>query len=225
MIREMIPTKDGSLTIFIPGMNVTYHSVYGAIQESQHVFIGGGLQAVKGLQRSESLSIFEMGFGTGLNALLTLIESEKLQQKIHYTAIELYPLSEGEAATLNYCELLNRPDLKWLFDKLHNCEWEKEINITPLFTLDKIRRSFLDYTTGSFQHVIYFDAFAPVSQPELWTREVFEKIYQTVFPGGVLVTYCSKGDVRRALISAGFKVEKIPGPYGKREMIRATKEG
>jgi tRNA U34 5-methylaminomethyl-2-thiouridine-forming methyltransferase MnmC len=155
--------------------------------------------------------------------LLTLAETEKTNQKIYYTAIELYPLKQEEASALNYCEQVSQPDLKPLFDKFHICEWEKEVGITPFFTLFKNKQSFLDFETEKLGHLIYFDAFAPSAQPELWAKEVFEKIYKALFPDGVLVTYCSKGDVRRAMIKAGFSVEKIQGPPGKREMLRAVK--
>ena len=202
--------------------NVTYHSVHGAIRESQHVFIEAGLQySAARLKMPKNLNILEMGFGTGLNAFLTMIEAEKIKQRIYYTAIESHPLKEQEISTLNYCERLNRPDLKPLYYKLHSCEWEKEVCLTPYFSLFKCNQSLLEFKTGKLQHIIYFDAFAPAVQPELWTKDVFEKVYKMLLVNGVLVTYCSKGDVRRAMIKAGFNVEKIPGPPGKREMMRA----
>lgn len=220
MERKIIITEDGSPTVSVPEMNVTYHSIHGAIQESLHVFIEAGLYR---LDRPDPLNIFEMGFGTGLNTLLTLIEAEKLQQPIHYTTIELYPLNNEELNSLNYCQLLNRPDLQSFFDELHFCIWEKEIAITPFFSLNKIKSNLINFSTHQLFNLIYFDAFAPTAQPELWTREVFEKLYIMMSPGGILVTYCSKSVIRKAMLAAGFRVEKIPGPPGKREMVRANK--
>jgi tRNA U34 5-methylaminomethyl-2-thiouridine-forming methyltransferase MnmC len=234
MQRQPVITKDGSYTISVPAMNVTYHSMHGAIQESMHVFIEAGLHYPEGRfgrppgsdDRPPGLNILEMGFGTGLNALLTLIESEKGSQIIHYTSIELFPLNKEEIAGLNYCELLQRPDLQPVFNLLHECEWQKDIPITPVFTLRKTNTSLIDYQPGytNHFHLVYYDAFAPLAQPELWTKEIFEKLYTLMAPEGILVTYCSKGDVRRAMQAAGFKVEKIQGPPGKREMVRSLKK-
>jgi tRNA U34 5-methylaminomethyl-2-thiouridine-forming methyltransferase MnmC len=233
MLRQPVITKDGSHTIAIPEMNVTYHSIHGAIQESEHVFIEAGLRSSgrfiefelgsKNNRPGDLNAIFEMGFGTGLNALLTLIEAEKTKQKIHYTSIELFPLTKEETKTLNYCAELNRNDLLPTFNQFHECEWEKDILITPFFTFHKTNKNLTDFTVNTIFDLVYFDAFAPTVQPELWTKEIFEKIYSMISPGGILVTYCSKGDVRRAMIAAGFTVEKIPGPKGKREMLRAVK--
>ncbi|MGZ5219014.1 MAG: tRNA (5-methylaminomethyl-2-thiouridine)(34)-methyltransferase MnmD [Chitinophagaceae bacterium] len=223
MLRQPIITKDGSNTISIPEMNVTYHSHHGAIQESMHVFINAGLKYVSDTLQVSDTSIFEMGFGTGLNALLTLIEAEKVQRKIHYTTVELFPLQADEITLLNYCEQLHCKDLKPVFQQLHQCEWEKDFSITPFFTLRKIRIDFFTLSTYQPFHLIYYDAFAPSAQPQFWTKEVFEKLYNMLLPGGVLVTYCSKSDVRRAMQGAGFIVEKIQGPRGKREMVRARK--
>lgn len=220
MFRHPVITKDGSHTIAIPEMNVTYHSIHGAIRESQYVFIEAGLGAVA---REEPIAILEMGFGTGLNALLTLVEAEKSQLQIDYTTVELFPLSPGEASTLNYCNELNRSDLQPLFNQLHQCEWEKDISLTPFFIFHKTNQSLIDFSGKKKFNLIYFDAFAPAAQPELWTKEIFEKLYAIMMPEGILVTYCSKGDVRRAMKAAGFNIEKIPGPPGKREMVRARR--
>lgn len=202
-------------------MNVTYHSHHGAIQESMHVFIDAGLKYVSDTLKVSYPSVFEMGFGTGLSALLTLIEAERKQLKIHYTTIELFPLHEAETMLLNYCEQLQRKDLEPVFQQLHHCEWEKDISITAFFTINKHRADLLNLSTYQPVNLIYYDAFAPSVQPELWTKEAFEKLYNMLLPGGILVTYCSKSDVRRAMQEAGFLVEKIPGPRGKREMVRA----
>jgi tRNA U34 5-methylaminomethyl-2-thiouridine-forming methyltransferase MnmC len=221
--RKIISTSDGSSTVSIPEMNVTYHSVHGAIQESLHVFIDAGFKYVLPTKAKERINIFEMGLGTGLNALLTLIEADQLKQPVYYTAIELFPLDKKEIRELNYCEQLCKPGYKKLFEKLHQCEWDKDIIITPFFTLHKTNNDLIDFSTTQSFTIIYYDAFAPVAQPELWTKEVFEKLYSILSPGGILVTYCSKGDVRRAMQTAGFSTEKIPGPPGKREMLRARR--
>lgn len=244
MEREIQITADGSHTVAIPGMQVTYHSKHGAIQESMHVFIQAGLAAVA---PGEKVQVLEMGFGTGLNALLTLEYAIQHQQPVHYCSFELYPLSAAEAAKLNYAQqLVAAPEAAWspeeLFTEMHAASWEETVNIHPLFQLHKTNQSLLNLPTpeafsgqqhtctpeqlkqwSNRFHVIFYDAFAPNAQPELWTAELFAKLLNTLLPGGILVTYCSKGDVRRAMQAAGFTVEKIPGPPGKREMLRATK--
>lgn len=214
MLREIILTKDGSHSVSIPEMNVTYHSVHGAVQESMHVFIHAGFHYIKDIFPSGPVHILEIGFGTGLNALLTLQEAATLQRPVHYTSLELFPLEERQALELNYA---SQP----YFTALHTSNWEEDVQLSPFFTLHKKRSSLLDFSSGPRFHLVYFDAFAPVAQPELWTREVFEKLQNALLPSGALVTYCSKGDVRRAMQAAGFKVEKIAGPPGKREMVRA----
>lgn len=222
MQRNVILTNDGSHTIAIPEMNVTYHSIHGAIQESLHVFIEAGLKSASPLESARH--ILEVGFGTGLNALLTLMKTEKTTQIVHYTAIEPFPFEGKEISSLNYCEQLNRKDLHIIFEQLHNCRWEKEIKISETFYLKKTKQILQDYKPDKTYDLIYFDAFAPNAQPELWTKEIFAKIFSTLKPGGILVTYCSKGEVRRNMIAAGFNVEKIPGPPGKREMIRGKRD-
>lgn len=224
MKREMIATKDGSFTIAIPEKNVTYHSIYGAIQESRHVFINAGLNYITcNAADRDVLYLLEIGLGTGLNALLTFLETEKAERAVHYTAIEPFPLTLEEIARLNYCGQLNREDVKDRFFKLHECEWERNSSLSSLFTIYKSGKSLFEFT-GAKYHLVYFDAFAPTSEPDLWSQSIFEKLYSMLLPGGVLVTYCSKGEVRRAMLRAGFAVEKIPGPPGKREMIRAIKK-
>jgi len=222
MQRKLILTSDGSHTILLPESNVTYHSIHGAVQESKHVFIEAGLRSLNPARKT-IVNIFEMGFGTGLNALLTMIEAEKLERAIHYEAIEQFPLDNKEIGSLNYCTQLGRQDLQMVFEQLHHCEWEKTIKFTPKFTFKKSAAHLLDFETPETFELIYFDAFAPNVQPELWTKEIFDKMFEMLEQGGILVTYCSKGDVRRAMQAAGFVIEKLPGPPGKREMIRATK--
>jgi tRNA U34 5-methylaminomethyl-2-thiouridine-forming methyltransferase MnmC len=237
MERKLIVTTDGSHTISIPEMDVTYHSIHGAIQESLHVFIEAGFRNLPGWKDPDSIernkkmdpvNILEMGFGTGLNALLTLIDAAKAKRTVHYLAIELYPLSKDEVEALNFCSQLHYPSCQPQFEKLHHCEWEKDIVISPYFIFHKTNTSLQGYldaspSPGRLFDLVYFDAFAPAAQPELWSREIFEKLNPIMQQGGVLVTYCSKGDVRRNMIAAGFKVQKIPGPAGKREMLRAIK--
>jgi len=220
MERKIITTKDGSYTVQVPDWNVTYHSTHGAVQESMHVFIQTGLQYLLQQQHTEKIYVFEMGFGTGLNALLTAIEAQKTDVAIYYTAVELYPLSASEIAALNYDELLN--DNTHLFHQLHQCKWNEAVAITDHFTLEKIKANLLDYTPHQLFNLIYYDAFDPAAQPELWTQAIFEKLYNMLTDNGILVTYCSKGDVRRAMQAAGFRVTKLPGPPGKREIVRAA---
>ncbi|MBL7763210.1 MAG: tRNA (5-methylaminomethyl-2-thiouridine)(34)-methyltransferase MnmD [Chitinophagaceae bacterium] len=226
MQRQIIITSDGSHSVAIPELNVTYHSIHGAIQESLHVFIKAGLLfESERLQLSEPYSILEIGFGTGLNALLTLIETQKQKNlEIHYTALELFPLHKEEYTQLNYCEALKEPAMQEYFGKMHECEWEKDVRIAERFTLHKANQSLPGFKPIRLFNVVYFDAFAPSAQPELWTKEIFELLYSSMSTQSVLVTYCSKGDVRRAMIAAGFIVEKIPGPPHKREMLRAIRK-
>jgi tRNA U34 5-methylaminomethyl-2-thiouridine-forming methyltransferase MnmC len=222
--QKLILTEDGSHSIEVPELGVTYHSIHGAIQESKHVFIEAGLYTVSNVRRTLNIiRIFEVGFGTGLNVLLTIVETEKLNRKIYYETIELFPLNVEEARSLNYCRILHRNDLQTSFEQLHICDWEREITITSKFGFKKTETNLLNFRTSETFDLIYFDAFAPNAQPELWTEKIFEKMFSILPPGGILVTYCSKGAVRRAMQSAGFKVEKIFGPPGKREMVRARK--
>jgi tRNA U34 5-methylaminomethyl-2-thiouridine-forming methyltransferase MnmC len=223
MERKIIITKDGSHTISVPEMNATYHSVHGAIQESMHVYIQAGLRYSGVFDYIGVNHVLEIGFGTGLNALLTLIEADKHKNRIYYTAIEPHPLPQTETSELNYCKQLSQPHYQPLFEKMHGVEWEEMFEITENFRLTKTKNSLPDFSMENYFFLIYFDAFDPRAQPELWTKEVFQKLYSMMIDGGILVTYCSKGIVRRAMQSAGFSVEKIPGPPGKKEMIRAVK--
>lgn len=213
MIKQLLITQDGSKTISLPEMHVTYRSTHGAVMESNHVFIEAGLKQL--IHQKETINIFEMGFGTGLNTLLTIEQSLFYQQKINYQTIEINPLSIHEIAQLNYSQEI--------FLQIHECPWEKEVVINEYFTLHKIQGSLLTCTANSDIHLIYFDAFDPNTQPELWTATVFEKMYKMLAANGLLVTYSSKGIVRRVMKEVGFMVDKIPGPPGKREMIRAIK--
>jgi tRNA U34 5-methylaminomethyl-2-thiouridine-forming methyltransferase MnmC len=224
MKREIIVTGDGSHSIAIPEMGVTYHSTHGAIQESMHVFIKSGLHYFSADKKNQhDISVLEMGFGTGLNALLTMAEAEKNQQKIYYETIELYPLEPNVYTALNYCAQLQRPDLEPLFTVIHECAWNTTVEITPWFNFKKSQISLADFSADRLFNIVYFDAFAPDIQPDLWTAEKFGKLYALMEAGGVLTTYCSKSIVRKAMAEAGFTIEKIPGPPHKREMVRALK--
>lgn len=218
-------TDDGSHTILIPELNVSYHSKFGALQESKHVFIKEGLDYLlneKLFNKHEQLNILEVGFGTGLNALLSLNEAINLQQQLFYLTIEAFPVALEEAEQLNYCKIIN-PTLQSKFFQLHSCCWELENQIDNYFSFVKMKSLLQDFSSNKKFHLIYFDAFDPVVQPELWTEEIFRKLFLLLYDNGVLVTYSSKGLVRRAMQTAGFKVEKIPGPPGKREIVRALK--
>jgi len=226
MLRKLILTDDGSHTIEIPELSVNYHSTHGAVQESNHIFIDAGLRYLNStcrFGRNGELRIFEMGFGTGLNALLTLIEAESLEQKIYYEVVELFPLTADEAALLNYCDILSRKDLQSSFDLLHSCAWREDVRVSADFTFRKFNVSLIDYDTNNPIHLIFFDPFDPVAQPDLWTQEIFQKMFSILQKDGILVTYSSKGSVRRAMQAAGFEIEKIPGPPGKKEIVRAVK--
>lgn len=218
MQTELKITEDGSHTLFVPGINECYHSTHGAIQESRHIFIEAGLkQCLK-----TEICVLEIGFGTGLNAFLTLLESEGSRKRIRYTSLELYPVEVEKAMMLNFpAELAS--DKKDLFDKLHSSPWNVETDITPGFSLNKIEADFTGYVFEKDFDVVYFDAFSPEKQPEMWSKELFERIYAHCNIGAVLTTYCAKGIVRRAMQEAGFRVERLLGPPGKREILRGLK--
>ncbi len=214
-------TEDGSHTLFVPELNEHYHSTHGAIQESMHVFIDAGLRhCVK-----SEIKVLEIGFGTGLNAFLTLLEAERTGRKIDYTTLEFYPLSIIDAEKLNYVELTDSTK-KDVFRELHKVEWGKWSQLTLYFSLLKMKFDFSkpsDFDTENKFDVIFFDAFAPEKQPEMWAQEIFDKIYSISSENSILTTYCAKGSVRRMLQTAGFVVERLPGPPGKREILRARK--
>lgn len=214
---EIQTTADGSSTLYRPDMDEHYHSTNGAVTEALHVYIQTGLHACKAPARS----VLEIGFGTGLNAVLTYLEAEKCNLSIAYTTCELYPLPIETVEQLNF----NLQGISTQVHKeLHQCPWNKAYPVNPHFTFTKLHTDItqLPAFTGTFD-VIYFDAFAPDKQPEMWTEAIFKHLYQQTNPGGVLVTYCAKGMVRRMLQSVGFTTERLPGPPGKREMLRATK--
>jgi tRNA U34 5-methylaminomethyl-2-thiouridine-forming methyltransferase MnmC len=224
----IITTKDGSHSLFSEQYDEIYHSGNGAIQESTHVFIKSGFDyAVKTFQpfaANNKLKIFEVGFGTGLNALLTVIEAQKREVQTYYETIEKYPVSPEVIKELNYTQLLENEKYRPPFHSMHLSNWGTEHTITPQFSFKKNEGSFLDFRLpANTFHVAYFDAFAPENQPEMWTLEVMKKIYGGLVPNGIMVSYCSKSVFRKTLSAAGFTVEKLPGPPGKREMVRAVK--
>ena len=220
--REVIKTDDGSSTIFIPDLNECYHSTHGAINESMHIFIDAGFR--RAIYDKTQINILEVGFGTGLNALLTVIESLEKAFSIFYQGIEPYPVYKSELDQINYPEKINNSQSQLLFEKIHQCEWEtpqpNTVNFNLLKTQQKIEE--VKLPDNSFD-LVYFDAFAPTVQPDLWQTTIFEKIFRSMREGGILVTYSCKGDVKRAMKACGFVIEKLPGPTGKREFLRATK--
>lgn len=211
-------TEDGSHTLYMPELDEHYHSVYGAVQEAIHVYINAGLN----YSSRKEINVLEAGFGTGLNTFLTYIEAEKQNKLINYTSVELYPLEKEIVGNLNYSETLNHKDTK-VFASLHKAPWNEETKISNQFILNKIQADLTKYYFTGIYDVVYYDAFAPEVQPELWSVDIFKRIYDSMRPGGILTTYCVKGIVKRALLDCGFTIERLPGPPGKREMLRATK--
>lgn len=225
MKRKIIITSDGSTTIHLPEWDEQYHSKHGAIQEAIHVFIESGFYFFLEKNKIENASILEIGFGTGLNAFLTSLEAVEKKLVIDYFGVEAYPVEIEEIKQLNYVDEVETPisNKKALFNKIHSIEWEKKTKINSNFSLTKQQLFFKEINEVDKFDIVYFDAFGARVQPELWTEEIFEKMYKALKKNGVLVTYSSKGSVRRAMQTVGFEVEKIPGPPGKREMLRAVK--
>ena len=220
MKRELRQTADGSSTLFVPELQEHYHSINGAVQESTHIFIGYGCKEIS----KADINILEIGFGTGLNAWLTALEAETSQKRFTYTSLEKFPLTREEIDLLNYPKLAETPFSAELFKRIHDAEWGENIELTPHFTLQKMESDVQTYTPTQTFDIIYFDAFAPAVQPELWTEEIFQKMYNALNHGGILVTYCAQGQVKRNMKAAGFRIERLPGPPGKREITRAVKD-
>ncbi len=217
MKREIIITSDGSTTIHLPDWNEQYHSKHGAIQEAKHVFIKNGLDIIS----DKNISILEIGFGTGLNCFITFLETSK---NVDYIGVEAYPVDENEIKKLNYISELNAENQTTIFDKIHSVSWEEKHQISDNFSLTKRKQFFEEISDKNKFDLIYFDAFGARVQPELWTENIFERMFKALKNNGVLVTYSAKGSVRRAMQSVGFSVERLEGPPGKREMLRGIKK-
>jgi tRNA U34 5-methylaminomethyl-2-thiouridine-forming methyltransferase MnmC len=219
MEQHIITTSDGSKTIYLPHLDETYHSSHGAVQEAQHVFIKYGLQAVE----QNEYAVFEMGFGTGLNALLTFIEAETTGKIIHYAGIEAYPVDVDIAMQMDYYTLVGN-EHQPKFEELHTVEWNKNHRLAPNFSFEKIHAKIEEHVPKNEQFdVVFYDAFGPRAQEDMWTPAILQKMYDLLKPDGFLVTYCAKGQVKRDLKALGFEIEPLPGPPGKREMTRAWK--
>lgn len=217
---EIVKTLDGSNTLYLEEVGEHYHSTFGAIQESMHIFIQEGFNQIK----AEEINILEIGFGTGLNCYLTLLANLKFNHHVCYYSIEKYPLSESVWAKLNYTEQFPETD-PVLFHLIHNASWNCATAIQKQFILHKMELDLLDtkYSTLPQIDLVYFDAFSPEKQPELWVLSVFQSLFAIMKESSILVTYCAKGSIRRILQSVGFQVERIAGPPGKREILRARK--
>jgi tRNA U34 5-methylaminomethyl-2-thiouridine-forming methyltransferase MnmC len=220
MEKVFMITEDGSQTIYLPAMDEHYHSVHGAIQESLHIYIEQGL-----LQTTNKvLSVLEIGFGTGLNAYLTYCFTQNKDISIEYSSLEKYPLNQQEYSQLNYPDSIF-PEHRLIFNQMHQAEWDTIISISERFKLEKIHADLLTFEFNEIPQfdLVYYDAFGPGKQPEMWTENILHKVAASVKPDGILVTYCAKGTVRRALSDAGFTMERIPGPKGKKEILRGKK--
>lgn len=223
MEREIKTTQDGSKTLYIKDLNENYHSHHGALREAEHVFINNGLKLLNDCE----INILELGFGTGLNVLVTINEFLKTDKNhiIHYFTLEKYPITSSEIENLSYESLFDSEKLKKIYFDIHHAEWEKPFEVLPNFFLTKIKCDFFD-----LQHInlppinlVYFDCFGARVQPDLWEKSLFELVADKMSQNGLLTTYSSKGSVRRVLEELNFKVEKKAGPPGKREMINAIK--
>ena len=220
MKRKVVTTADGSKTLQIEDWQEQYHSMHGAIQEAYHVFIKHGLS----LFDNQTISILEIGFGTGLNAYITFLEAQDKGLTVEYYGVEAYPVTFDEAISMDYvASLKDHNEGRQAFELMHKNPWNVPVKIASFFNLVKLEKKFQDINDSSQYELIYFDAFGFRVQPELWSEVIFFKMFEALRPGGVLVTYAAKGSVRRAMISVGFLVERLEGPPGKREMLRATK--
>ena len=218
MKREIITTKDGSTSLFIPEWNETYHSKHGAIQEAYHVFIKNGLSIFNG----KSVSILEIGFGTGLNAFITSLEADKNNIVVNYTAVEAFPLTIEEIDAMNFASRIDYNKTN-TFSAIHQLNWEVKNQVSDNFYLTKRNQFFQDVNDKECFDIIYFDAFSYDVQPELWSEAIFTKMHTALKSNGILVTYACRTIIKQTMISAGFRVEKLPGAPGKREMLRAYK--
>ena len=219
---KLFETQDGSNSIFSEEFGVSYHSKYGAVQEIRHVFIEAGL-FYKAILKKE-LSVLDIGFGTGLNAFLTFLEAERLGLKIFYTTVDAFPITTEMASELDYPRVLKAENQAVVFDEMHRTQWNSKINLSENFVFEKVLSKFEALEFPPKFDVIYYDAFAPSVQPELWEAPMMQKMYDALNPGGILVTYSAKGSFKRTLKAVGFQVESLKGPPGKREMTRGMKQ-
>ena len=222
-IRHAILTKDGSSTLRIEELKETYHSRHGAVVESEFVYINEGLRFWMEKNPSKPCRVLELGYGTGLMAYLSLLYAQKHTIEIEYTSLEAFPLKKQELESLNYNRLFQDNNAPTLFDEFNKIEWEKLVAVSPYFKLNKKEIKFEDFTPSFSYDLIFYDAFGFHAQPELWSQECMTKCYELSNHGGLWVSYCAKGSVRRGLEQAGFKTFRLPGPPGKREMLRAIK--
>ncbi len=221
---QIIFTEDGSNSLYIPELDEHYHSFHGAVQESNHVFINAGLNHLLKDRLGKSIKILEVGFGTGLNCYLTYLESVKKQIKIEYQGIEAFPVNSAIIDNLNYQNIIPSHITEISFKDLHRCSWDTVNQLDKNFNLLKKHHKIQEVILDSDYDLIYFDAFGPKVQAEMWTETLFSKLYQSLKNQSILVTYCAKGEIKRILNRVGFSVESIPGPPGKREMTRAVKK-
>jgi tRNA U34 5-methylaminomethyl-2-thiouridine-forming methyltransferase MnmC len=217
-LNQLVTTSDGSHTIYVPELDEHYHSIHGAVRECEFIFIKNGFDFCG----ADPLNIFEVGFGTGLNALLTAVRSKEGKREVFYTAVDNHPLDENITGLLNYPQFAGK-DGKKLFELIHAVNWGEMHNICRNFNLRKIKGDITTYTAADSFNLIYFDAFGPDKQPGMWTREVFKMISEITVTNGIFVSYSVKGNVKRNLRVCGFKVTRLPGPPGKRQIIRAIK--
>lgn len=220
MERKIIKTSDGSSSVYLPEWDENYHSKHGAIQEAYHVFIKNGLDL---FEDNSDINILEMGLGTGLNCIITYLESKKRNLRISYLGLEGYPLDIEMILELKHLEQLQAEHESIVYQEILNSDWNTKQQITDHFYLTKEQVMFEDFDQRAFADLIYFDAFGARVQPELWTEAIFKKMYEALNENGVIVTYAAKGSVRRAMQAVGFEVERLPGPPGKREMLRGKK--
>ena len=228
MQREIISTKDGSSSIRLTDSGESYHSIYGAIAESRHIFIRNGLLSLLStIHKKRVIRILEVGLGTGLNLLLTAAEIiDRKDIDLHYTAIELFPVTSQELKAINYTEIINNPRLSDLFAEAHSSQWGIDIELLQNLSLKKLNIDIASIPESEYIGIdldlVYFDAFSPNIQPELWSRQIFSAIRNKMSEDGVLVTYSSRGSVKTALREAGFTISRLKGPEGKRHIIRGV---
>lgn len=216
---KIVETEDGSHTILVPEIDEHYHSVHGAIQESEHIFIKSGLEFCS----ADPVHILEIGFGTGLNVLLTALSTQESGKKVFYTSIEKYPLDRTITRLLNYPDMTGKGGPE-LFDRIHSARWDIEEEIYPGFILKKIKEDLLVLKLSGSYDLVYYDAFSPEKQPEMWSAKVLSMISDVTAGGGIVVTYCVRGEIKRSFANSGFHIDLLPGPPGKRHIMRAVKK-